>query len=162
MFFPVVIATIFLTIIGMTGGFVLGERHRERVNAAQTGPTADPIVAAAPGELCPAETREIAATLGFPEELRQVLKIQTAGETTVWICQDDQERLYYQGKTGGSAAPIVQNKNGLFLPDVIRTGTDEYEATAGNGTRFVVDRELLEIHFPDGRPVQADRVIEAE
>jgi hypothetical protein len=170
-FFPVVIATVFLTIIGMTVGFMLGERHRARSRAAGTGqidtptPSPEPVGTpqAASGPLCPAETRNTAASLQLPSELHQVLKIVTANGTTVWICEDPAGALYYQGKTGGVDAPLVEKKNGLFLSEVRRfTDRDAYEATAANGNRFVVSREQLEVHFTDGRANQVDRVESAE
>jgi hypothetical protein len=40
LFFPVVIATVFLGIIGMSAGLVLGSRHEEPVRA---GPTSAPV-----------------------------------------------------------------------------------------------------------------------
>ena len=92
-----------------------------------------------------------------------MLKIVTANGTTVWICEDPAGSLYYQGKTGGVDAPLVEKKNGLFLSQVRRIADqDEFEATAPNGNRFVVSREQLEVHFTDGRQTQVDKVETAE
>jgi hypothetical protein len=163
-FFPVVIATVFLTIIGLAGGFVLGERHRDEKAAAAgrrsaqqtTLPGATPEVAL-PSESCPEETREFAVTQGFAPDLRQVLRVETDNGTVVWICEDPQRQLFYQGKTGGPDTPLVQNKNALFLPDVTeRDG--EYVAVARNGNQFLVDRDRLEIRYINGN-VETHRVV---
>lgn len=169
-FFPVVIATVFLTIIGMTAGFVLGERKRgERTGQQQQQqqqqqepePTADVPSSAATGPLCPPETLAIAEELQLPTDLRQVLKIQTDNGTTVWICQDNGGRYYYQGKTGGLDEPLVQHKNGLFLTDVVPEGEDEYRAVADNGNRIFIGPKRLEIRFTTGK-TQTDEVVSVE
>ncbi|WP_213012512.1 hypothetical protein [Paractinoplanes toevensis] len=164
-FFPVVIATVFLTIIGMTIGFLLGERHNDRVRASvQTGsetPNTD-ISSEPSGPLCPEETIQTARGLGFPDDLRQIFKIVTDNRTIVWICQDGAGSLYYQSQTKSDQGPLVQNKNGLFLSQVNREGDDEYLATADNGTQFVVNRQQLEVHFADGRKTQVSDVDRVE
>jgi hypothetical protein len=161
-FFPVVIATVFLTIIGMTAGFVLGERDRNQ--ASDPGDTQEtssaPIVPSTPavdGPLCPDETIKTAADSGLPTDLRQVLKIVTDTGTTVWICQDGAGSFYYQGKTGGDS-PLVQHDNGLFLTDVTRESDDEYQAIDQKGNRFVVSRTQFELHFVTGKE-QINKVI---
>jgi hypothetical protein len=166
-FFPVVIATVFLTIIGMAGGFVLGERHRQTVRASvessQTAQTPEVIVssASAPtGRLCPDETLATAAKRGFSNDLREVFRIVTDNGTVVWICADPDNHLYYQGKTGGVDAPMVEGENALFLSDVIQRGDDEYEVIAPNDhNRFEINREQLIVHRTDGRN-QVQSVVE--
>ena len=168
-FFPVVIATVFLTIIGMTGGFVLGERDRNRADNSDN--SGNPQVSSAPveapssdavvdGPLCPDETLKTAAQGGFPSDLHQVFKIVTDNGTTVWICQDGAGSLYYQGKTGGDS-PLVQHTNGLFLTDVTRESDDEYQAIDQKGNRFVVNRDQFEVHFVTGKE-QINKVVAAE
>ncbi len=164
-----VIATVFLTIIGMTAGFMLGEWHRDQAQAVETTPptdtstgTSNPSPSLLPSDgSCPEETSRTANSLGFPSDLRQVLKIVTKNDTTVWICQDPQGSLYYQGKTGGVDEPWT-TKNQLFLSSVVRRSTDEYEAVAADGNQFVVSRARLEVHFTDGRPTQIDKVVTVE
>ncbi|NMO55621.1 hypothetical protein HH310_31110 [Actinoplanes sp. TBRC 11911] len=167
-FFPVVIATVFLTIIGLTAGFVLGERRKNEARAAQPGPASTPNQPAIwtppptpAGELCPVETREFAAAQGFPADLRQVLRIETDNRTVVWICQDADEGLYYQGKTPRADGQLVQNQNGLFLPGVTELATGEYQARATNGNRIIVSREMLEIRFTSGK-VEKHKVVAAD
>jgi hypothetical protein len=179
-FFPVVIATVFLTIIGMTAGFVLGERHQDRLQAGDSGTDTQVTVPAStgepnteeantgepntakPGRSCPQESIETAGELGLRTDLRQVTRIVTDNGTTVWICQDGAGALYYQSKTGGVDADLVQKENGLFLSRVEQRGDGDYRATASNGTEFLVSREQLEVHFADGRPSQVNKVVEAD
>jgi hypothetical protein len=170
-FFPVVIATVFLTIIGMTAGFLLGERSRAQgptgpqdqqqqqpVRTYQSSPSPNFTTA---GALCPPETRRAAGELGLSTDLRQVFKIQTNNGTTVWICGDPDGGLYYQSKTGGLDADLVQKKNGLFLEHVREQGGHYYRAVAANGNEFLVDKNHLEVRFTDGR-VQEYPVVAAE
>lgn len=170
-FFPVVIATVFLTIIGMTSGFVLGERRQDQERASLQQPqqtkatTTPPITRPAPttavtsGPFCPPETRELAAKLGWPgKELRQVFKVQTNNGTTVWICGDRSGRLYYQSKTGGLESELKQNENGLFLTDVQVLGENDYQAIASDGTEFLVDDKRLEVRHKDGN-VERNEVV---
>jgi hypothetical protein len=180
-FFPVVIATVFLTIIGMTAGFVLGERHQDRLQAGDSGTTETQVTVPAsteepntgeantgepntakPGRSCPQESIETAGELGLRTDLRQVTRIVTDNGTTVWICQDGAGALYYQSKTGGVDADLVQKENGLFLSRVEQRGDGDYRATASNGTEFLVSREQLEVRFADGRPSQVNEVVEAD
>ena len=174
-----VIATVFLTIIGMAGGFVLGERHRDALAATpSTGPAATTPAAATPPAvgpttpapsssdgrvLCPEATRQTAARLHWSTTLWQVMKIYTEDGTTVWICQDDTGGYYYQGKTGGQDAALVEGKNGLFLQDVVHSeDREEYVATATNGNQIVVNRKQLQVIFADGkRAPQISKVVPA-
>jgi hypothetical protein len=157
-FFPVVIATIFLTIIGMTGGFVLGERHRRSVRTVAetpqtTGSDTPTEAASAPsGPLCPEVTRATAAKLGFSDDLRQVFRIVTDHDNVVWICADPYDNLYYQGVTGGVDAELVEGENALFLSQVIRQGENEYQVIAPNDhNRFEINSRQLIVHHTDGR-----------
>jgi hypothetical protein len=157
-FFPVVIATVFLTIIGMTAGFLLGERHRQTVRAsAETSPTPatyDPTESAVvpSGPMCPETTRSTAAKLGFSSDLRQVFRIVTDHDNVVWICADPDDNLYYQGMNGGVDAEMIEGKNALFLAQVIKQGEDEYQVIAPNDhNRFEINRKQLIVHHTDGR-----------
>jgi hypothetical protein len=162
----VVIATVFLTIMGMIGGYVLGERHRDRLRAQETSQTQEtapdpgPASDSPSGRLCPTATQDTAAKLGFPTPLIQRLKIETDNESTAWICEDPNGKLYYQGKTGGLEADLVERINGLFLSDVVEDG-DEYQATAADGARFVISRERLVVHLASGK-TQTNRVTSVE
>jgi hypothetical protein len=164
----VVIATVFLTIIGMTAGYVLGERHRRDTQSQQsqqgagqsgstTEQTATPVPSAS-GAPCPDAAQEAAAALGVGE-LGQVLMIKTKSKATVWICQDVAGHLYYQSHTlvKGQDLPLKQNFNGLFLPNVTSTDTG-YVVVDQKGNRFVVTRERLQISFAATHKVESDEV----
>jgi hypothetical protein len=164
-FFPVVIATVFLTIIGLTAGFVLGERHNQQTET-EGDPT--PTLSAAaipepypsespvfPKKSCPPETLAKAKEIGLPADLRQVMRIQTYSGTTVWICTDSAGGLYYQSKTGGLKAKLVQDENGLLLSGVVKVGPRHYEALSSDGNRFVVTEDRLRLIFADGKPEQS-------
>jgi hypothetical protein len=171
----VVIATVFLTIISMTGGFVLGERRQDQQRAGaeqqqQQSATSPPFTktnptlpGAATGKLCPEQTLRTAERLGFSPTLRQVLKIETISGATAWICQDDSGGYFYQGKTGGPGQPLKEGANGLFLSKVVRSeDREEYVAVATNGNRFVVNRERLEVHFAKDNRTEVSEVVAAE
>jgi hypothetical protein len=158
-FFPVVIATVFLTIIAGTVGSMLGERDRSDnrgAGSSETAPTqgvADTSASSAPsGPLCPEEAIQTAESLQLRSDLRQIFKVVTAKGTTVWICQDGAGSLYFQSKTGGVDAELVQGKNGLFLDNVTRIDEDDYKATAARDLNtFEVNRERLVVHFASGK-----------
>jgi hypothetical protein len=162
----VVIATVFLTIIGMTAGYVLGERHH-RDNQSQpvqpnSGTTGSGIVVASPtptisGTPCPPAAQQAAAALGVGG-LSQILMIKTSNKATVWICKDPSGRLYYQSHTllNGQDLPLQQNFNGLFLPNV--TSTDSgYVVFDQKRNKFVVTKKRLQISFINGT-VESDDV----
>jgi hypothetical protein len=165
----VVIATVFLTIIGGTVGFMLGERHRGTV--APSGHTRSEVAGeptpAAPSEpsepSCPAEAIQFAADNNLPTDLRQVFKIVTVKGSTVWICQDGAGKLYFQSKTGGVDAPLEQGTNGLFLDGVKKVGDDDYRAVATvDGNIFEVNRRRLVVHFANGKADDVQSVRTAE
>jgi hypothetical protein len=166
-FFPVVIATVFLTIIGMTAGFLLGERHRQQVRTAaeqSPDPGADPVSSSAPGPTpsgarCPLEAEQTATRQQSKIiDLYEVLQVHTDNQATVWICRDADDRLYYQSKTGGLDAPLVEGENGLFLPGVVELGSGQFQAIADDGNRFVVDRSALVIHFAKTGKTESHKV----
>jgi len=165
----VVIATVFLTIIGMTAGFVLGERRRSEASTeqpqVQTPTTTSGAVPTATdgGKLCPELTLRTAKRLGYSANLRQVMMIQTVNGTTVWICQDDTGGYFYQGKTGGVDAPLVEGGNGLFLADVRHSeDREEYVGIAANGNRFTVNREQLAVYIAKKNRTEVSKVVESE
>ncbi|MBB4766008.1 hypothetical protein ACFQFC_17490 [Amorphoplanes digitatis] len=144
LFFPVVIATVFLSIIGMSAGLVLGSHHKtppERdVSAGSSLPT-EPVITSVP---CPPEMHATARRLGYNVTLVQVLRVRAASTgTTVWICRDEADRLYYQGNRGGYET-WIEGKTALFLTGVVRKD-DGFFAVAANGTTFFVSERRLEI-----------------
>jgi hypothetical protein len=156
----VVIATVFLTIMAMVGGFLLGERQRDEQRADGGGAspasqTESPAPAfTPPGDFCPQETLDTARKVGLDGDLWQVLKIYTDNDSTYWICTDSKGALFYQSKTGGIDAKLVEGDNGLFLPGVRKVGTDTYEVYDQKGNRFVITPSLFELTFAkvEGKP----------
>jgi hypothetical protein len=152
LFFPVVIATVFLSIIGMSAGLVLGSRHQETAQTAPTSttlaPEHPPTTAATPaGRPCRQETQDASRLVGAVGTLTQVLLLRTR-TSVVYICRDGAGSLYYHANNGGDR--WIENETALFLSNVVRRG-DGYEATAADGATFSVTRERLLIVHPDGR-----------
>jgi hypothetical protein len=147
LFFPVVIATVLLSIIGMSAGLVLGSRHATRTNAA--APSDSPQTTASAAPACRSETQEMGRKAGATGTLRIELKLRTA-RSTVWICSDEAGRLYYHANRGGADAPWVEGSTALFLADVHRDG-DGYAVTSPDGTTFSINAGRLSIVHADGR-----------
>ncbi len=155
-----VIATVFLTILGGTGGFLLSryQSGNRQVGSGAlpsetvTEPTKPPFEP--PGPFCPEQTRATARKVGINSDLWQVLKIYTDNDSTYWICTDVNGLFYYQSKTGGIDAPLIEGKNGLFLQNVSRTGDDAYEVVDQKGNRFVITSDEFELHFEASGKVQ--------
>jgi len=153
---PLVLALVFLAVIGGSVGAVLGLRAdrgsdsadaRDRPGdggmtgtAPQPQPTGDgtgpgtqpPTTPGTPGRACPAVTEQAARAEGSPGGLTYLLYIRT-GQSQVWICKDTTGRLWYQGHrhlgspTSELAAPTSDNT--LFLVDVAAVPDEEYLAT---------------------------------
>jgi len=144
LFFPVVIATMLLSIIGMSAGLVLGSRHKSSPQAAdQTGyvPSQQAVAPVA----CPEEMLDTARRLGYEQPMTQMLRVRAASTgTTVWICTDAEGRLFYQANRGGYEKKWIEGKTALFLPNVVR-GEDDYHVTAPDGNTFAVNEQRLEI-----------------
>jgi hypothetical protein len=153
LFFPVVIATVFLSIIGMSAGLVLGSRQRqdgrETQQQHQETTPATPDTTEDDRLPCRKETRDVARRFGATGTLRIALLLRT-GTSAVWICEDEAGRLYYHANRGGEKARWIENETALFLPAVRRDG-DGYAVTAPDGTTFSVTTERLLIVHTDGR-----------
>ena len=164
LFFPVVIATVFLSIIGMSVGLVLGSREKaearrvdqqaiqrqqqqQQPRGGQAGPTATPAPRPS-GPPCRAETQAQAQLLGGAGQLVQVLRLRTA-TSLVYICADEEGSLYYHANNGGET--WTEGETALFLPNVVRD-EGEFRVVAGDGTRFSVTKKRLYIVHKNGRP----------
>jgi hypothetical protein len=156
LFFPVVIATALLTIIGMVGGYLLSRR-----DSGGSDPDPTPTRTLLPaGQACLDRTQEMGELAGANGRLLLVMRVRTDRRTVAWICQDDDGDLFYHANKGGAEAPWVENKTALFLPGVQNDGLGEYWATAPDGTVFRVNRERLVIEHLDGRIEQQEVVSE--
>ncbi|WP_143163080.1 hypothetical protein [Couchioplanes caeruleus] len=156
LFFPVVIATVFLSIIGMSAGFVLGTHH-EAAPAPDPGPTRQdtPARPAATDDAkkCPAQMHDTAQRLGITDTLTQLLRVRTTDtvpdrDVTVWICQDSGDRLYYQANRGEEAR-WAEGETALFLRDVVPEDGG-YLAKAEDGVRIRVNERKLRIYATNG------------
>ncbi len=159
LFFPVVIATVFLSIIGMSAGLVLGARAKREAaeinQQQQQQQQQDPVVLPPSpdegrGSECRPETHEMAAQAGATGPLRIALLLRT-GSSAVWICADESGRFFYHANRGGEFAPWVENETALFLTGVQRAGGDAYAVTAADGTNFSITPKRLLIVHKDGR-----------
>jgi hypothetical protein len=153
LFFPVVIATVFLSIIGISAGLVLSSWHDDGTGTGTAPPPVVPgtTATAAPPDpvrgACRPETQSAAQLVGAAGTLVQVLYLRTA-TSEVYICQDQAGSLYYHANNGGDA--WIENETALFLPNVTRDGGG-FAVEAGNGTAFSVTRKRLLITHTDGR-----------
>jgi hypothetical protein len=149
----VLIATVFLTIIGMSVGLVMGVRAKDRTPSVDrtTDPVAAPTATYRP--VCRSETQEAARRFSPSGTLVLVLQMRTA-TSGVWICADDAGRLYYHANRGGADAAWIEGRTALLLPDATAYG-DGYRVTSkdpeGRVTTFDVSSERLLITHKDGR-----------
>jgi hypothetical protein len=150
----VVIATIFLIIIGMSAGLALGSRDKRNAQNTRAGDSpatavTTPTPARPSGTPCREETQRAARAAGAQGELTIVLLLRTRS-SAVWICADQAGRLYYHANRGGEDAEWIEGQTALFLDGVQRDG-DDYEVTAHDGTTFSVNKQRLRIVHQDGR-----------
>jgi hypothetical protein len=148
---PVLIAAIFLAIIGASAGWVIGHQRNQADNGANRSVNEQPIDQSQgdPGgdpagdggqqdggndggggdggdavdkDHCPQHTQQLAGT-----DLDRVLYIRTE-KAQVWICTAADGTLFYQGHLYLEGDRLVENDNALFLTDV-RADGDAYVAT---------------------------------
>ena len=152
LFFPVVLATIFLTVIGLSAGWTLGARHQRLADSAQVqSSTPAPTVATTPAaEPCRRETQDAARGFGVSGQLSIVLLLRTRF-TAVWICEDSAGRLYYHANRGGEDAKWIEGQTALFMAGVRRDG-DGYAVNAADGTAFSINSQRLRIVHVGGKP----------
>jgi len=163
---PLLLALVFLAIIGASVGVALGwyvaglgGDGKDPGDNAGTGtgvttPQSPPVISTLTSSppvtvKCPDVTQEAAK-----KPLDVVLYIRTE-LSQVWICKDADGKLWYQGnRLAGRPAtdqlPAAISDNTLFLQDVIRDGTS-YVATNGSGdqiTTYRIARDKLTIDNP--------------
>ncbi|GAB2596245.1 hypothetical protein Aab01nite_71450 [Paractinoplanes abujensis] len=159
-----VIATVFLTIIAGTIGFMLAEQQQDtdRTSGGGALPSTEQTTSAAPaftppGPFCFEPARDTAKRDGFTSELWQVLKVHADRTNSMaWICTDRRGNLYYQSWTDVDQK-FEQHKNGLFLPGVVKTDKG-YEVTSPDGNTITVSPTQWTVSFADGRDKQVDKV----
>lgn len=147
-----VIATVFLSVIGLSAGLILSSRHRDRGPAgtsSNTQPATPPGTPVSTAEPCPPETQTMGKRFGASGTLRIALKLRTT-TSVVWICSDDGGKLFYHANRGGENAKWVENETALFLPEV-RPDGDGYQVNAIDGTLFTITAKRLEIQHKNGK-----------
>jgi hypothetical protein len=151
LFFPVVIATVLLVIIGMSAGIALASYHdgRKADDQAQSvaAPSSAPVIPKAPA--CRSETQSAAVGSGAKGTLRIVLLLRTK-TSAVWICQDEAGQLFYHANRGGEHATWIEGQTALFIPGVRPDGAGGYTVDYDN-TNFDVNADELRIVHKDGR-----------
>ena len=150
LFFPVVIATVFLTIIAMAGGIALAYWHNGRSddNQGQSNlqPTGTPSSDDRPA--CRDETQQMAPRYGAQGTLRIALLVRTQF-SAIWICQDEAGQYFYHANRGGEHATWIEGETALFMAGVQPDGEGGYAVVATDGTSFDVNRERLLIVHKD-------------
>ena len=149
-----VIATVFLTIIGMSAGIALASWHKgqQQTNQAQGGGTTTDVSTTPSAEPCRAETQAIAPSQGAHGTLWIKLLLRTTSGTAVWICEDETGQLFYHANRGGEDATWIEGQTALFMKGEQTDGRGGYEVTAKDGTTFSVNSSRLYIVHKDGRP----------
>jgi hypothetical protein len=174
----VLLAMVFLAIIGGSGGWLAAQRqkqHHAAASAHASSPAPDPTTADSPtpasasgtpsavasrsatGRECPEHTEAVAGIT----PLLELLYLRTAG-SEVWICQDRGGALYYQGHLGPSGEVLAEGTNALFLDTVAKDPdvAGGYVATnidpKGTTRYFVSTSQLVkEIRGTRGKPEPA-------
>jgi len=157
---PLVLAVIFLAVLGAGAGFSLGtlarDGHPTATSSTGTPPTgADQTpVTNVPATDGTPPTPSTVRCLAHTEQqagvapLSQVLYLHTA-DSEVWICQSAGGTLYYQGHKGQPGGTLTEKATALFLTTVEREGSDGYVATNtdpadGHVTKYhVTSRQLI-------------------
>jgi hypothetical protein len=159
---PVLIATVFLTVIGATAGAVLGIRaDRRSVEVGGPGSGGPGFGGAYPPDgdtptdgdgRCREESQARGRRAGAVGELsaRHVLRTKSS---TVWICVDEAGRLFYHANRRSPGDAWIEGKTALFLTDVV-AGDGNYEARSGDTAFFVYPRELVIFHRDGTKEVQ--------
>ena len=138
-----VIATVLLSIIGMSAGLVLGSRHETPRRTGDQTSYVPPGESAAP-VACPQKMHDTARKVGFYQPMTQLLKVRAESGLTVWICKDQSGKLFYQANRTDDEENWEEGKTALFLSDVVRQD-DGYFAKAADGNTFFVNDQRLEV-----------------
>jgi hypothetical protein len=167
----VLLAMLFLAIIGGVVGYVAGARVKEHRRpevgqpvGAAIGDPAGPAAQSSPprGPRCPPHTEDQAGA----GPLRQLLYLHTS-KSEVWICADAGGQLFYQGHRGKPGQPLVEGKTALFLTEVESEAPDGYVATNhgpdGTITEYHVNPRQIVFHYENyatPRPEQTETAVD--
>jgi hypothetical protein len=161
-FLQVLVAALFLAVIGGSVGLAVGLRDREHGGTSRQGqdqptqqeqiPQTQPETRSPSGEPSAESCPEGTGRQAGRDDLAQELYLQTA-QSEVWICRDGGGGLYYQGHR-------YSDERWLFLTGVEQDG-DEYVATNPTGeapTVYRVSPAGLKIEYSDGRTEEQQAV----
>lgn len=156
----VLLAVVFLAVIGGSAGVILGMRE-VRANRFPNTPNLPSTGAPRPTDDNPAQFRKacpeptvravVAKGGNGTLEVRRYLETELS---QVWVCAGSDGQIWYQGHRKAApdrrypAADLIEGDNGLLLPATAMP-EDRYEAANG-GTRYTVSPERLTITSPDG------------
>ncbi|WP_242624998.1 hypothetical protein [Krasilnikovia cinnamomea] len=155
LFVPVVLATVFLIIIGVSAGLALATWRGQGTTGNQG--QNEPIPAVVQNaQACRPETQNMGARANASGTLRIALLVRTR-TSAIWICRDGAGQLFYHANRGGESADWVEGVTALFLTGVRRDG-DEYAVKAADGTVFELNSDRLRIIHKDGREEIQDAV----
>lgn len=138
-----VIATVLLSIIGMSAGLVLGSRHEtpqrtgDQTSYIPPGQSASPVA-------CPQKMHDTARKVGYYLPMTQLLKVRAESGLTVWICTNQEGKLFYQANRTDDEENWEEGETALFLSDVVRQD-DGFFAKAADGNTFFVNDQRLEV-----------------
>ena len=175
---PLLLAVIFLAVLGGGVGFSLGTLAKHQHNTAATqsdqggrtgqdsgtgqgnGTGGGNGAGTSGGQNGKKQCPEHSVAQANAGPLTQVLYLRTA-QSEVWVCKDGNGTLYYQGHRGQPGEDLVEGTNALFLTDVAREGGNGYVATntdqSGRVTEYHVTATQLVIKFRNYQTPKPDQ-----
>jgi hypothetical protein len=167
---PLLLAVIFLAVLGAGAGFSLGTLAKGAQTPPSTSATSPPAPAGSgtpdnggqqnnPGNTtsstgsgntggdtnstqCPKHTVDLAND----GPLSLALYLRTA-QSEVWICKAADGTLFYQGHSGSPGGQLREHINALYLTDITTEGSNGYVATNtdtnGHQTKYHVTPDKL-------------------
>jgi hypothetical protein len=182
---PLLLAVIFLAVLGGGVGFSLGTLAKHQRNAAatqadhgtQTGNTGQDNgtgqgngsgggngAGTGGGQNGKKQCLDHTVAQANAGALTQLLYLHTA-QSEVWVCKDSNGTLYYQGHRGQPGEDLVEGSNALFLTTIQREGGNGYVATntdqAGRITEYHITPTQLVIKFRNYQPPKATQTEDA-
>jgi len=167
----VLLAMLFLAIIGGTVGYLAGEQHNKVHKDSSAGSSSASTGASksaqsstggsgssAGAERCPAHTESLAGV-----QLTVVIHLHTTVGTDVWICKSADGTLFYQGRKAKSGTDFNEGVNALFLRDVSYEGGEyvarNYDSGNGSTTEYhVTESRLVQVYlnYPSPKPASTE------
>jgi hypothetical protein len=163
----VLLAVGVLAVVGAAFGYVLGTQAKADDNNGQGQVRVSQSTAKGPnptprtGKQCPGITERAARDNGSPGDLRQRLYIKT-DTSEVWICEDRNGKLWYQGHRLSGPFQQATGTDSLFLTTVNLNSDGGYLAvnvTERGRTEYAVYRDRLVITNRENNRSDTQRVI---